>query len=179
MQGQDFSEVARCAILRCVHLAMTVETAPHRVVYDAFRNGSFCKIPMARRTRNFGRIMRCMAKFHMSIRREAIHPHPRNLNILVSVSNDFLHAGLFLRQLGVAEHTFSDGWNASGIASVGSDMAVNTLQPELHVSIVRECQRLLRGGCKGAERNKYQLPERVAQSNSLSQQASFRSLPGV
>src|SRR5438270_8199726 len=83
-----------------------------------------------------------MAEFHMSIRSEAVHPHPGDLDILVSVINHFVDFRLLPRQLGVTEHAFSDGRNARDGASVGPNMAIDTLQSKLHVSVVRECDRL-------------------------------------
>jgi hypothetical protein len=71
--------------------------------------------------------MRCMAELHVSTRREPVHPHPRDLNVLVSVSDDFLHFWTLLPQLGVTQHAFSNRRNAGGIASIGSNMAVDTL----------------------------------------------------
>ncbi len=96
--------------------------------------------------------MRRMAELHMSIRREAIDAYPRDLDVLVGVFNHFLDFRFLPRQLGVTEHAFSDGWNTGSGAMVGPNMAIDTLQPKSHVSIVRECDRLLgrhngRGTC--------------------------------
>ena len=68
-----------------------------------------------------------MAKLDVSVRRESVNRHPRYLNVLVSVSDDFLHAWFLLRELGVTKHAFSDRRNAGGIAGVGSNMAVDAL----------------------------------------------------
>jgi hypothetical protein len=98
-----------------------------------------------------------MAKLHVSAIGKAVHAHPGDLNIPVSVSDNLLHFWFFSGQLCMTEHAFPNRRNARRIASVGPDMAVNTLQPEFHVSVVRKRDRLLRRGRKGGEQNKYNL----------------------
>src|SRR5256714_15247861 len=95
--------------------------------------------------------MRCMAELHMSFGREAVDPCPRNLDVLVSVSNNFLHLRFFLHHLGVTEHAFSDGWNAGGVAVVGANMAVDACHAKPHMGIMREGDGLPSHGCNGAE----------------------------
>jgi len=90
--------------------------------------------------------MRCVAELHMSFGREAVHPYPRNLDILVSKSSELLHFRFFLRQLGVTEHAFSDGGNAGRVAIVGANMAINTFHAKPDVSIVGKCDGLLGPG---------------------------------
>ena len=93
--------------------------------------------------------MRCMTELNMSVRREAVHAYPRDLQVLVSVSNDFLDSWFFLCQLGVGEHAFSDRWNAGAFADVCADMTIDTLHPEFHVCAMRKCNGLL---CRGGQR---------------------------
>lgn len=87
--------------------------------------------------------MGCMAKHDMRIRREAVDADPGDLNTLVSVSNDLLYLRFFGCQLGVTEHAFANRRNARGIANIGADMTIDTLHSQLHVSVVRKCDRLL------------------------------------
>ncbi len=88
-------------------------------------------------------IMRRMLEFYVRARREPVNPYPRDFNILVGVSDDFLHFRLFLAQFGVAEHALSHRRNACGGANVSADMAIDALQSKPHVRIVRELNRLL------------------------------------
>ena len=146
------SKVASGAILRRVLLPVASETRTHVVSHRALRNRGFGEVPMTSGTGNARPIMWRMAELHMSIRREAVDAYPRNFDVLVGVLNHFLDFRLFPRQLGVTEHAFSNRWDASGSAIIGPDMAIDTLQSKLHVSIVRECDRLLgrhhgRGPC--------------------------------
>ena len=62
----------------------------------------------------------------MSVARETVNPLPGDLQILISVFDNFLDLGLLPRQLGMAQHAFPNGWNACGCAGVGANMAVYT-----------------------------------------------------
>lgn len=88
-------------------------------------------------------VMRCMTELYVSVRRKAVDAYPGDFEVLVSVCNDLLNFRFFFCQLGMTKHTFSDGWNSGSSAIVGANMAVNTFHPKLHVSLVRECDRLL------------------------------------
>ena len=79
----------------------------------------------------------------MSARREAVDPNPGDFDVLVSVSNNFPHLRFVFRQLGMTEHTFSDGRNAGRIAYIRANMTIDARHTKLHMSVVRERDRLL------------------------------------
>src|SRR5947209_16153673 len=108
--------------------------------------------------------MRCMAEFYMSLRREAVDPHPRNLNVLACVFDHFLHFRFFPRKLGVTEHALLDRRNAGGIANIGANMAINTLHSKLHMSVVRERDRLPGRSGTGAKSHKQSTARGMSQT---------------
>ena len=126
---------------------MASQTATHRVIYCALRNRGLRKIAMACGTRNTGLVMRRVPKFYMSSGREAVNAYPRNFDVLVGVSNDFLHFRLLGSYLGVTEHAFPDRGNGGSVANIGSSMTIDTLHSNLHMSAVWKCDGLLR--CNG------------------------------
>ena len=133
-----WSVVACGAILGGVVLPVTCQAGAHVVSDSALGHCCLCQISVARCAWDTRLVMGGMAKFHVSIRGKVVYALPRDLHVLFSVFDDLLHFGLVTRQLGVAQHAFFDGRNSGGIASVGSNMTVEAVEPELHVCIMRK-----------------------------------------
>lgn len=144
---------------------MAIQTATHCQVYRSLCNGGLGEIPVTSCTDNACLIMRRMAKFNVRIWREAVDAYPRNLDILSCISNHFLYFRFFPRELGVTEHALLNGWNTGSIANIGAGMAVDTLHSQLHMSVVRECDRLLDRSGNGAKSEKPQRPGGVSKKS--------------
>src|ERR1700719_2927858 len=96
--------------------------------------------------------MRCMAELHMSFQRKTVYPLPRNLQVLISIFNDFLYFRFFPRQLCMTQHAFTNGWNPGFSARIRAHMTVETIQSQLYVGIVWKCDWLLRQPCNPEQR---------------------------
>lgn len=123
------------------------QAATHGVIDRKFGDRCLRKISMAGGTRNTRLVMRRVPEFHVSFGREFVDTYPRNFGVLVSVSDDFLHLGLFGAYLGVTEHAFPDRGNAGRITDVGTGMAIDALHSKLHVGAMWKSDRLFR--CDG------------------------------
>ena len=128
---------------------MTGKAATHGMVNGSFGHRGFGQIAVAGRAGDSRREMRCMAEFDMCSGRKAIDAYPGNLNLPFSVIADLLDFRFFPRQFGMAEHAFSDRWNAGAVADVCANMAIDTLHAEFHVCAMGKCNGLL---CRGGER---------------------------
>jgi hypothetical protein len=121
---------------------MAGETRPHIMSHGPLSNGRLSQVSMARRTGNPGSIVRCMAKFHMSVARKTVDALPGNLHVLISVFDDFLDFRFFPRQPCVTQHTFPDRRNASSSTCIRANMTIKAVQPQLHVCVVGKSDRL-------------------------------------
>ncbi len=141
------------AILRCISLPVAIETLTHRKNHCAFCHRRLRHVSMARCAAYVRPVMRRVAKQHVRIRRKAVDALPRDLLLLISVFNHLLHFWFFPCQLRMAQHAFGDRRNPGGRPNIGAGVAVDALQAQFHVNVVRKRDWLPRGSCQRAESN--------------------------
>jgi hypothetical protein len=83
-----------------------------------------------------------MAEFHMRFGRKRVNAYPRDLDIFVRVSDDFLNFRVVSKKLGMTQHALLDGRNSGCITRIRARMAIEAIQAELHVLVVRKQYRL-------------------------------------
>lgn len=97
---------------------------------------------MTCRAGNLGLKVRLMAKLNVRGCIEAIYPLPGNLNLPIGIVDHFLDFRLVTRQFRMTQHAFRNRGNARISTDIRTRMAINAVEPHLHMGIVRKSNRL-------------------------------------
>ena len=146
-------------------LTVATHTTPHCVIHNLLDYRHVPNLAVARLTRYIRPNMGSMPEHDVSRLVELINPLPREFTLFRGELPQYRHTRTSGSNLLVAQHAFADRRQARARPRIHQAVAVDALQPDPHVFVVRELYGLLLGN--GRQAQKYPSDNPNHQPNSL------------